>query len=88
MLRNEYYCGIDVYNKRSRSKVRGRYVKDRSEWIQRTHDLPLIDPGLVPTAEWRPHGEWSPRLRVRRQDAAAYAAVAHLPTAGSSAGAR
>jgi len=43
LLRNEYYAGIDVYNKRSRSKVHGRYVKDKTEWITRTHDLPLID---------------------------------------------
>jgi DNA invertase Pin-like site-specific DNA recombinase len=44
MLRNEYYCGIDLYNKKSRSKIRGSYTKSRDEWCTRTHDHPLIDP--------------------------------------------
>jgi hypothetical protein len=48
MLRHEYYAGIDIYNKRSRSKVHGTYVKDSSEWVTRRHDLPLID---TPTFE-------------------------------------
>lgn len=41
--------------------------------------LDVVDPGLVPTVLWRPHGRWRPDPSASPRQAAAYAAVGHLP---------
>jgi DNA invertase Pin-like site-specific DNA recombinase len=44
MLQNEFYAGIDVFNKRSNSKFDlHSYTKRKEEWIVRRHNQPLID---------------------------------------------